>query len=155
MADLDREADALLAIQRAGYAVEARLLGVEALPPQHETADDLLGESLWIAEQRDAVVALLGLQDGREVVIARLVVAPASMRRGIGRALARHALAFAAGRAVRVGTAAANAPALALYASLGFDRVAERTVAGGLAYVELCLPGNLSARKDESRTGSS
>jgi hypothetical protein len=50
---------------------------------------------------------------------------------------------------------AANAPALALYASLGFGRVAERTVAGGLAYVELCLPGNLSARKNESRTGSS
>jgi ribosomal protein S18 acetylase RimI-like enzyme len=152
LADLDREADALLAVQRAGYAVEARLVGVEALPPQHETVADLLGESLWVAEQRGAVVGLLGLEDGGELVIARLVVAPASMRRGIGRALARHALALAGGRAVRVGTAAANAPALALYASLGFERVRERTVSGDIAYVELVLPGapRLSARDDES-----
>jgi ribosomal protein S18 acetylase RimI-like enzyme len=139
-ADLDREADALLAVQSAGYAVEARLIGVEALPPQHETVDDLRGGSLWVAEERGVVVGLLGLEEGRELAIARLVVAPASMRRGIGRALARHALALAGGRAVRVGTAAANAPALALYASLGFARVSERIV-DDLAYVELCLPG--------------
>lgn len=141
VADLDREAETLLAVQRAGYAVEAQTVGVEALPPQHATAQDLRDESLWVAEQRGAVVGLLGLQDGRELVIARLVVAPASMRRGIGRALARHAIAFADGRAVRVGTAAANAPALMLYESLGFARVRERTVAGGLVYVELCLAG--------------
>jgi ribosomal protein S18 acetylase RimI-like enzyme len=153
LADLDREADALLAVQRAGYAVEARLVGVEALPPQYDTADDLLGEALWIAEQRGGVVGLLGLEGGRELVIARLVVAPASMRRGIGRALARHALALADGRTVRVGTAAANAPALALYASLGFHRTGERTMAG-LAYVELCLPGNLPARSDDSGASS-
>ena len=153
LADLDREGDALLAVQRAGYAVEARLVGVEALPPQHETLEDLLGECLWVAEQRGAAVGLLGLEEGRELVIARLVVAPASMRRGIGRALARHALALARGRAVRVGTAAANAPALALYASLGFERVRERTVSGGIAYAELVLPAHpSSARDDESGT---
>jgi ribosomal protein S18 acetylase RimI-like enzyme len=142
LADLDRDGDSLLAVQRAGYAVEARLVGVESLPPQHETVDDLLGESLWVAEQRGAVVGLLGLEVGRELVIARLVVEPASMRRGIGRALAQHALGLAGGRAVRVGTAAANTPALALYASLGFERVRERTVSGGIAYVELVLPGH-------------
>jgi ribosomal protein S18 acetylase RimI-like enzyme len=141
-ADLDREVDALLAVQSTGYAVEPRLIGVEA--PQHESVDDR-GESLWVVEERGVVLAPLGLEQGRELAIAPLVVAPASMRRGIGRALARHALALAGGRAVRVGTGAANAPALALYASLGFGRVSERIV-GDLAYVELCLSENPQAR---------
>jgi ribosomal protein S18 acetylase RimI-like enzyme len=46
-------------------------------------------------------------------------------------------LGLAGGRAVRVGTAAANAPALALYEGLGFRRVGERPVEPGLAYVDL------------------
>jgi ribosomal protein S18 acetylase RimI-like enzyme len=38
---------------------------------------------------------------------------------------------------VRVGTAAANGPALALYARLGFERVSESEPAPGVHYVEL------------------
>lgn len=136
-AELDREGDVVLEVQRAGYAVEGRLIGVAALPPQHETIDDLLDETVWVAAEDGAVVGVLGLEDGDELVIARLVVAPERMRRGIGRALAHHALAVAGDCAVRVGTAAANRPALELYGSLGFRQVTERTVGNGLAYVEL------------------
>jgi hypothetical protein len=39
-ADLDRDGDALLSVQRDGYAVEAALIGVESLPPQHDTVGD-------------------------------------------------------------------------------------------------------------------
>lgn len=140
LAEIDREGDALLAVQRAGYAVEARLIGVESLPPQHETLEDLARETIWVAEQGAVVGGVLGLEDGDDLVIARLVVAPERMRRGIGRALARHAIALAGERAIRVGTASANRPALALYESLGFRRVAQRTVGDGLAYVELLRP---------------
>jgi ribosomal protein S18 acetylase RimI-like enzyme len=137
---LDREADAILAVQRAGYAAEAALVGVESLPPQHQTLDDLRGEALWVAEDEGRVVGLLGLEEGAgDLTIARLVVDPRLARRGVGRALVLHALALAGGRPVRVGTAAANAPALALYESLGFARVAERTVGDGLAYVDLVI----------------
>jgi ribosomal protein S18 acetylase RimI-like enzyme len=110
-------------------------------PAEHETIDDLRRESLWVAEELGAVVGLLGLEDGRELTIARLVVAPERMGRGIGRALARHAHALAGVRAVRVGTAAANHPALALYESLGFVEMKQRTVGHGIAYVELRRPG--------------
>ena len=75
--------------------VEARLVGVEALAPQHPTAEDLF--------------AMGGVR-----------------RRGAW---------FVSG------TAAATAPALMLYESLGFARVRERTVARGRAYVEFCLAG--------------
>jgi ribosomal protein S18 acetylase RimI-like enzyme len=140
-AELGRDGEAVLAVQRAGYALEARLAGVDALPPQHQTTDDLRGEEVWVAEVGGKVVGVLGIEDGSEVLIARLVVDPALMGRGIGRALARHALALAGRRSVRVGTAAANAPALALYASLGFEPAGERTVGDGLAYVDLVRPG--------------
>ncbi|TML97278.1 MAG: GNAT family N-acetyltransferase [Actinobacteria bacterium] len=142
-AQLSRDAEAVLAVQRAGYALEAQLVGVDALPPQHHTIDDLRGEDLWVAEDSGKIVGVLGVEDGAELVIARLVVDPAWMRRGLGRVLARHALALAGDRFVRVGTAAANTPALALYASLGFELVGERTVGDGLAYVELARRGGM------------
>ncbi|HYH89069.1 MAG TPA: GNAT family N-acetyltransferase, partial [Solirubrobacteraceae bacterium] len=107
LADLDREADVLLAVQRAGYAVEARLVGVDSLPPQHESIEDLRAETIWVAEAGGSVGGMLGVEDGDDLVIARLVVAPGHMRRGIGRALARHAIALAGDRAIRVGTASA------------------------------------------------
>lgn len=64
-------------------------------------------------------------------------MAPSAFRRGVGSALVRHALAQARGRRVRVGTAAGNAPALALYEGLGFRRDREREPVPGLAFVEL------------------
>lgn len=140
LAELEREGDVVLAVQRAGYAVEARLIGVASLPPQHETAADLRTEQIWVADARGEIAGVLGVEEGAELVIARLVVAPEHMRRGIGRALARHAVALAGDRAIRVGTAAANRPALELYRSLGFQRVGQRTVGGDLAYVDLLRP---------------
>ena len=152
-ADLGRDGAALLAVQRSGYAVEAQLVGAESLPGQHEALDDLRGEEVWVAEVDGEVAGVLGLEHGagEDLVIARLVVAPELMRRGIGRALARHALALAGDRPVRVGTAAANEPALALYASLGFERVGERTVGDGLAYVELSRPAAAGWRRRRAR----
>ena len=80
------------------------------------------------------------MHEADQLEITRLVVAPQRMRRGIGRTLARHAVALAGDRAIRVGTAAANRPALELYASLGFERLGRRTVGDGLAYVDLRRP---------------
>jgi ribosomal protein S18 acetylase RimI-like enzyme len=70
-----------------------------------------------------------------EMVIARLFVAPARFRRGVGTALVEHALGQARGRRVVVGTGARNAPALALYERFGFRRLDGGAAGGG--YVEL------------------
>ena len=137
-AELDRDGEALLGVQRAGYAAEATLIGVESLPPQHDTVDDLRAESLWIAEDDDGTISgLIGLENYDELCICRLVIRPDRMRRGVGRALVEHALALAAGRPVRVGTAAANTPALTLYRALGFEPAAHKIVGGSIPYVEL------------------
>jgi len=130
----------VLAVQRAAYAVEAELIGYPDLPPLHETLEALqaTAEELWLCQEDDAVVGVVGLEHGaEEMVIARLFVAPASFRRGIGSALVAHALSRARGRRVRVGTGARNAPALALYERFGFRRLDRGAATSG--YVELTL----------------
>ena len=130
----------MLEIQRAAYAIEAELIGYPALPPAHETVAQLQasGEELWLCEEDGELLGAVGLEaDDDELLIARLFVVPSAFRRGVGSALVRHALAHARGRRVRVGTAAANAPALALYEGLGFRRVEEREPAPGVVWVGL------------------
>ena len=130
----------MLAVQHAAYAIEAELIGYPDLPPLHETLAALQAtdEELWLCEEGDALVGVVGLEHGEdEMVIARLFVAPAFFRRGIGSALVARALAQAGGRRVRVGTGARNAPALALYARFGFRRLDEGSPTPSRGYVEL------------------
>jgi ribosomal protein S18 acetylase RimI-like enzyme len=137
-ADLDAEADAIVALQRAAYRGEAELLGTDALPPLTETVADLraCGEELWVVGA--PIEAVVGLEpEGDALRIARLAVAPAAQRRGHGRAAVALAVARAEGSAVVVSTGAANAPALALYERTGFARVGERTVPRDVRVVDL------------------
>ena len=93
---------------------------------------------MWLCEAGGELLGAVGLQaSDHEVLIARLFVAPAAFRRGVGTALVRHALGLAGGRRVRVGTGARNAPALALYEGLGFRRVDSGEPAPGVGFVEL------------------
>jgi ribosomal protein S18 acetylase RimI-like enzyme len=131
----------VLEVQHAAYAIEARLIGYPQLPPAHETLAALqgCGEELWLCEAEGELLGAVGLESvsDEELLIARLFVAPSAFRQGVGTALVRHALGQARGRRVRVGTAARNAPALALYEGLGFRRVAESEPAPGVHYVAL------------------
>jgi ribosomal protein S18 acetylase RimI-like enzyme len=130
----------VLAVQHAAYAIEAELIGYPDLPPLHETLAGLQAttEEIWLCCEGDALVGAVGLEHGEEeMVIARLFVAPAFFRRGVGSALVAHALAQAGGRSVRVGTGARNAPALALYERFGFRRLDVGSATPSRGYVEL------------------
>jgi GNAT superfamily N-acetyltransferase len=128
----------VLELQHAAYAIEAELIGYPDLPPLHETLETLQAtkEELWLCSEGDELVGVVGLeQQGDELVIARLFVAPRRLRRGVGWARVSHALSLASGRRVRGGTGARNAPALALYRRFGFAPEGGSLAAGG--YVEL------------------
>jgi GNAT superfamily N-acetyltransferase len=134
--------EAVVALQRASYAVEAELIGAPSLPPMHETPEQLRasGES-FLGVRRDGrlVGAVSWKRHGDTVDIHRLVVDPSAMRGGIATRLL-DALEEREDGAVRwtVGTGAANAPARALYERRGFVAAGEeRIMPGGVRYVEL------------------
>jgi ribosomal protein S18 acetylase RimI-like enzyme len=130
----------VLGVQHAAYAIEAELIGFPGLPPARETLAQLQGsgEELWLCEEDGVLLGAVGLErSAGELQIARLFVAPAAFRRGVGTALVGKALGEAGGRRVRVGTAALNAPALALYERMGFRPASESEPEPGVRYLEL------------------
>ncbi|QNM98555.1 GNAT family N-acetyltransferase [Chitinimonas koreensis] len=133
----------LLALQRLAYRQEAELIGYPRLPPLLESLPELMdcGETVigW-REDGELLGALGYVTEGDALDVCRLVVAPAAQRRGIARQLVQAAIDAAGGRPVGVSTAAANAPALALYRTLGFAVTREFATADGLALVSLARP---------------
>jgi ribosomal protein S18 acetylase RimI-like enzyme len=111
------------AVWAAAAAQEAALLQA----PLPSTVPGAASTALLLgALDGDDLLGALALTPGDEagqINITTLVVLPALQRQGIGRALLTEALRLAdarAGTGVTVVTAAANAPALALYRGCGF-----------------------------------
>jgi ribosomal protein S18 acetylase RimI-like enzyme len=133
--------DAVVALQRASYAVEAELLGTDRIPALSETAEQLAaaGERFLGAFDHGVLVgAVSWKEDGVVVDIHRLVVHPNAFRRGVAtRLLAALEAAHPAAQRVLVATGVANAPARALYEGRGFTAVTETDVAPGVRLVHL------------------
>ncbi|WP_448641360.1 GNAT family N-acetyltransferase [Geodermatophilus sp. URMC 63] len=140
----------LLDLQRAAYAVEARLIGDDRIPALHEDLPALRDAGLhWLVAEEDGVVAAVAwrVTDGC-LDLDRLVVDPAHARRGLGRALVGAVLTEAAGRRVTVSTGRDNTPARRLYAALGFREVGEREVLPGLWLVDAVHRADAAHRTD-------
>ncbi|MEA2134033.1 MAG: hypothetical protein QOC68_1942 [Solirubrobacteraceae bacterium] len=134
-----RTVDAIVALQRASYRIEAELLGARTLPALTETARQLraAGEIFLGAFEGERLVgAVAWKRIGPLVDVHRLVVHPDRFRRGIaGRLLdALDAQEPDAERAI-VATGAANAPARRLYERHGFTAVEERLVGGAIPII--------------------
>lgn len=128
--------EALVALQRASYAVEAQMIGTTDLPPLKETPEELAlsRETFLGAFDPDLVGAISYRRRWGTLDIHRLVVRPTAFRRGIASALLR---ALPRARRVVVSTAAANAPARALYERHGFRVARESMVPPGIGLVHL------------------
>lgn len=118
-------AQAMHAVMSLACAQEARLLQVADAAPLGQTVADIVGsEHFYLgAVEAGEVVAVLSIgrdDEAGQLCIFHLVVHPARQRLGLGRQLVGAALARGPGMAFAVCAAAANAPALALYAAFGF-----------------------------------
>ena len=126
----------LLALQRAAYAVEAELLGDDRIPALAEDLAALSAAGLtWLGAVSSSgrlVGAVAYVESSSLVDVHRLVVAPASHRRGVGRKLVSAVLVAAGDRRVVVATGHGNAPARSLYEQLGFRHVEDVEVLPGL-----------------------
>lgn len=121
------------AIRRAAYKQEAELLAVAHFPPLERSLEDVLNScEAFVGASQDSelvgVVSTCADDEGRGINISSLVVHPAHQRRGFGIALVRAVVQRYAGTELTVQTAAANAPALSLYAHLGFREYRRWTV---------------------------
>jgi ribosomal protein S18 acetylase RimI-like enzyme len=127
-------AEAVLALQRRAYRVEADLIGSQAIPPLRETLEELqaCGESFLGAFIDGRLAAAISWRfDAATIDIHRLIVDPDQFRRGLGTALVRSLLESEPGAArAIVQTGAENEPAAALYLREGFQRVDEVSLGG-------------------------
>jgi ribosomal protein S18 acetylase RimI-like enzyme len=135
---------ALVALQRASYAVEAELIGAPSLPPMREAPEMLRasGETFLGAYRDGALVGAVSFKrEGGTVDIHRLVVDPGAFRAGIATALLDALEEREVGAAHwTVGTGAANVPARTLYERRGFAVTEERIVPGGIRWVRMDRP---------------
>ena len=120
----DAVAKRVLEIQHAAYAVEARLMGYDAIPPLHETVTELRSQPLiFLGVSCDRVLAgVLGYRrDADTVDIDRLAVDPTFFRRGLATRLLRELFARERGATrFTVLTRLGNEPAVGLYERFGF-----------------------------------
>lgn len=115
-------AQAIVALQRRAYRVEAELVDFPALPPLKESPSDIMAsdEVFHGVTIQSRLVAMLAVHSSTQGTrISRLCVAPENTGRGYATRLLRHVLESAS-LPVTVTTAAKNLPALALYGKLGF-----------------------------------
>jgi ribosomal protein S18 acetylase RimI-like enzyme len=113
------------AVRMAAYEQEAKLLGLDRFPPLDERVNDILNSSEEFvgAFQGTTLAGVLSNsadEEGRGMTINSLVVHPAFQRLGLGRSLVKGMIGRHCSLEITVQTAAANVPALELYASLGF-----------------------------------
>lgn len=131
--EVDTLGSALLQLQHAAYAIEAKLIGDTRIPPLHETEQELLASGLWwIATFEDTrLIGAVGYTIEKGVVdLDRLIVAPDEQRKGGGTGLVAKALDLAPSAVVSTGRF--NTPARMLYERLGFTHDTDIETVPGL-----------------------
>lgn len=117
-------AEAIHAVMKDAYGIEAGILGVADFPPLRRTAADIAGSGTGFVGIRlnGALVAVAELDDTATggCQICSLVVSPARFRSGLATALLRDVVRFRPACEITVSTGVRNGPALQLYAAAGF-----------------------------------
>ncbi|MDJ0381066.1 GNAT family N-acetyltransferase [Streptomyces sp. G-G2] len=149
----DATAASVHRIGRAAYAIEAGLIGFDAIPALRESLAEMRGRPLnWLGAvsgsgQVAGFLAWVEEDERCRVSIDRLCVDPDWFRRGVASALLRHlSHEVFPGRETEVATGAANGPAVTLYERLGFVRGADFSPVPGLRMASFVRPGRSGPR---------
>jgi ribosomal protein S18 acetylase RimI-like enzyme len=121
-------AEQVLKVQIPAYQVEAKIIGMNEIPPLKDTVEKLQSsrESFFGYYLEDILVGVISFQIIEKVLdIHRVVVDPAYFRRGIGRAMITFIFENYKKqvRGFKVQTGSTNMPAIKMYYSLGFKKV--------------------------------
>lgn len=81
----EKDLPAIEALQRAAYARNRALLGVEPLPLMADYSEILRTMEVWLAEERDVLKGVLILQPREaDLLIWSIAAAPGAQRQGLG-----------------------------------------------------------------------
>ncbi|WP_338845746.1 GNAT family N-acetyltransferase [Massilia sp. W12] len=128
--DPKQDAAALHHLWQSAYRQEADLLGVTDFPPLKVSREELQTSpaqwfGVWQGGAQLLAACAVEAQNDHHLISAMLV-APQAQRQGHGRRLLTHVCERHHAKRLRVGTAQANRPALALYAQAGFVAVKQQ-----------------------------
>jgi GNAT superfamily N-acetyltransferase len=118
----------MLAIVNAAAQAYRGVIPEDRWHEPYMSADELrqeiaAGVEFWVAEDRDRLLGVMGIQDKTEVELVRhAYVEPAAQGKGVGTRLLRHVLGLA-GKPVLVGTWADATWAIDFYRNNGFAPV--------------------------------
>ena len=113
----------LYSLQKKAYAVEAKLIGFDGIPPLVETFNQFLhcSETFIGFFVDDTLAGAISYKDDNGMIeICRLVVHPDHFRKGIAQALLTHLQRTIPWKKLSVSTGALNMPARKLYEKNGF-----------------------------------
>lgn len=125
----------LLDLQKDAYAIEAELMGDNRIPPLRDTLVDIAawrGNWLVAWDGVHLVGAVAWDDNGDQLEIDRLMVAPSAHRHGVGSALVQRVIGAAEGRPIRTATGRDNPPAIHIYQKHGFEAVGDEEVPPGI-----------------------
>ena len=116
------------AVQVLAYTQEAQLLGADAFPPLMRSVGEVRSseEAFLGAFVRDELVGAVSVgpdENGVDLCIASLVVAPEWQQQGVGASLIEAVVAQYGTKDLTVQTGVKNLPALRLYARHGFAEI--------------------------------
>ena len=122
----------LYSLQKKAYAVEAKLIGFDGIPPLVETFNQFLHctETFIGFFVDDTLAGAISYKDDNGMIeICRLVVHPDHFRKGIAQALLTHLQRTIPWKKLSVSTGALNMPARKLYEKNGFTHKKDVEVA--------------------------
>ncbi|WP_199623655.1 GNAT family N-acetyltransferase [Paenibacillus alkalitolerans] len=125
-------AKSVVELQQLSYPVEAKLIGLETIPPLLDTPDTLMscGETFIGCFEGDLLAGAVSYKlDGDTVDIHRMMVHPERFRRGIAQSLLDAVLSVPGARKAVVSTGSANVPAVKLYERNGFKETEKVEIA--------------------------
>ena len=135
------ESERIYQLLQSSYEVEASLMGVSSFAPLQRTEEEVRAakSSFYGCVQQNLLVAAAEIEKAGEETasIGSFVVHPAFFNRGIGSQLLQYVLSACERGPMTVSTAAANAPALALYEKHGFRTCGRWTAPESIEMVTL------------------
>lgn len=128
-------AEAIVALQKSSYRIEADIIGFDMLPPLLENSEDIKNsKEVYLGYYvENSLAGILSYElEGDALDICKVAVHPSFFKRGIATQLIRFVERNKEISRITVSTGLKNSPAVKLYLTLGFSETHQQEVEPGV-----------------------